>query len=167
MYYFELLDELYKNNIRYLLVGGLAVNLHHVPRMTLDIDLILSMETRNIAEFIKVLTFLGYSPRLPLNPESMSDPEQVKRWINEKNMKAFSFYHTKENYKVVDVILSHPLDFESSFVRKIIHRVNETELYVITVNDLITMKKFSGRERDLNDVYLLEKTISLENNIHE
>jgi hypothetical protein len=82
-------------------------------------------------------------------------------------MKAFSFYHTNEIYKVDDVILSHPLDFESSFSRKLIRRVNDTELYVITVNDLIMMKKFSGRERDLNNVYLLEKARSLQNNNHE
>jgi hypothetical protein len=82
-------------------------------------------------------------------------------------MKAFSFYHTQEIYKFVDVILSHPLAFETSFSCKIIYRVNDTELYVFTVNDLITMKKFSGRERDHNDDYLLEKARSLQNNNHE
>lgn len=41
MYYFEVLGGLYKNKVRYLIVGGLAVNLSGVPRVTQDIDIII------------------------------------------------------------------------------------------------------------------------------
>jgi len=40
MYYFEILEELYKRNVRYLLAGGLSVNLYGIPRVTQDIEML-------------------------------------------------------------------------------------------------------------------------------
>jgi hypothetical protein len=44
MYYFEILKELFDRKIDYLIVGGLAVNLYGVPRVTQDIDIIISFD---------------------------------------------------------------------------------------------------------------------------
>mgnify|MGYP001589470130 FL=1 len=38
MYYFEILEGLYKSKVRYLVVGGLSVNLYGVPRVTQDLS---------------------------------------------------------------------------------------------------------------------------------
>ncbi|CAN5463223.1 hypothetical protein BH11BAC1_BH11BAC1_02030 [soil metagenome] len=38
-------------NVRYVVCGGLAVNLHGVPRMTADIDIILGLEEVNLLQF--------------------------------------------------------------------------------------------------------------------
>ncbi|HHT9137014.1 MAG TPA: hypothetical protein ACFYEK_07195 [Candidatus Wunengus sp. YC60] len=43
MYYFEILEGLYKSKARYLIVGGLSVNLYGVPRVTQDIDVVIAM----------------------------------------------------------------------------------------------------------------------------
>ena len=37
MFYFEVFKAFYQEKIKYLVVGGLAVNLHGVPRITYDI----------------------------------------------------------------------------------------------------------------------------------
>jgi len=48
--------ELNRIGIDYLVVGGLAVNFHGVPRMTYDIDLMVLLEPENILKFVTKLT---------------------------------------------------------------------------------------------------------------
>ncbi|MEW6188151.1 MAG: hypothetical protein AB1585_20735, partial [Thermodesulfobacteriota bacterium] len=103
MYYFEILEALFKKKVEYLIVGGLAVNLYGVPRVTQDIDLIVSTTKTNITKMLAVLKKLGYLPRLPVDPKDLIDPEKVKDWVENRNLKAFSFYHKRDNFKVVDI----------------------------------------------------------------
>jgi hypothetical protein len=135
-------------------VGGLSVNLHGVPRVTADVDLVIAMDRKNIQSLANVLKALDFLPRLPVNPEELSDPEKVKTWIDERNMKAFTFYHRKDNYKSVDIVLVHPLDFEKAFAKKTTKTAKEIEIYVASIDDIILMKEWSGRKQDLSDAAL-------------
>ncbi len=157
MYYFEILEALYKKKVRYLIVGGLAVNLYGVPRLTQDIDLIISTRKSNIIKINEVLKYLGYTPRLPVNPKDLTDSEKVKDWIENRNLKAFSFYHKQDNYKVIDILLVHPLHFEESFKNKTVKKVKDFEIYLASINDLIKTKEFSGRIQDASDIKMLKK----------
>lgn len=157
MYYTEILEALQTNKVRYLIIGGLAVNLYGVPRVTQDVDLIISTDHSNILRLLSVLKKLGYVPRLPVDPEKLADPETVKDWTKNKNMKAFSFYNMKENYKVVDIVLVHPLDFESSFKNKTIKKVKDVEIFLASMDDLMRTKAESGRPQDISDIEMLKK----------
>lgn len=157
MYYSEFLSELYRNSIEYLIVGGLAVNLHGVPRVTHDIDIIVSTKNGNIKKLVEVFQKLNYSPRLPLDPIEMVKPESVKDWIENRNLIAFSFYHKKHNYQIVDVLLDYPLNFEESYKNKVIKKAGDIEIFLLSLDDLIKMKNHSGREQDISDIQLLEK----------
>ncbi len=46
MYYFDELGEFYKKKVDYLVVGGLAVNLYGIPRVTQDIDILISYDRK-------------------------------------------------------------------------------------------------------------------------
>jgi len=155
MFYFEELGAFYRSNIKFLVVGGLAVNLYGVPRVTQDIDIILFMEKENVLAFCQVMKELGYMPRLPVNPEDMADSEKLREWTEERNMKAFSFYHKEKNYKVVDIVLIHPLDFKQAEKRKKVFAVEDIEIPVVSIEDLIKMKKASGRKSDISDAKML------------
>jgi hypothetical protein len=48
--------ELNGLGIDYLVVGGLAVNFHGVPRMTYDIDLMVLLEREDILKHVTQLT---------------------------------------------------------------------------------------------------------------
>ena len=157
MYYFEILEALYKNKVKYLIVGGLAVNLYGVPRVTQDIDLIISTRKPNILKINALLKDLGYIPRLPVNPKDLTNSEKVQDWIENRNLKAFSFYHKKEPYKVIDLLLVHPLQFEASFKNKTVKKVKDIEIYLVSLNDLIKTKEFSGRMQDSSDIKMLKK----------
>jgi hypothetical protein len=157
MFYLEILEGLYEKKIRYLIVGGLSVNLYGVPRLTQDIDIIISTDRENILKIITVLKNHGYVPRLPVNPEDLADSDKVKDWVENRNLKAFSFYHKKDNYKVVDIVLVHPLDFEESFKNRTVKRVKDIEIYLASIDDLIETKEFSGRAQDISDIEMLKK----------
>ncbi|OGU16106.1 MAG: hypothetical protein A2X61_13425 [Ignavibacteria bacterium GWB2_35_12] len=157
MFYLDILEEFYKNDIRYLIVGGLAVNLHGVPRVTQDIDIVISNDKDNILKLIEILTALSYKPRLPVNPEDLAEPDVVKEWIENRNMQAFSFYHQMDNYKVIDIVISHNLNFELAFENKVVKKVNGFNIYLSSIDDLIELKEYSGREQDLSDVEMLKK----------
>lgn len=157
MYYFEVLEALYKNKVKYLIVGGLAVNLYGVPRVTQDIDLIISTDKSNILNIGTVLNGLGYVPRLSVDPADMAEPAKVKDWIENRNLKAFSFYHEKDGYKVIDIVLVHPLDFDKAFEARTVKKVNDVEIYLASIEDLMKTKEFSGRAQDLSDIKMLRK----------
>ncbi len=59
--------------IDYLVVGGLAVNFHGVPRMTYDIDLMILLEPENILKLVMKLTQWGYKPKVPIDPKDLAD----------------------------------------------------------------------------------------------
>ncbi len=157
MFYFDLLKKLYETEVNYLIVGGLAVNLHGIPRVTQDIDLIILMTKENIKKVLAILSKLNYIPRLPINAEGLLNPNIVRKWISERNLKALSFYQKVENYKGVDILLVHPLDFEKAFKNRITKEFQNTEIYLVNIDDLITMKAMSGRNQDLSDIEMLKK----------
>ncbi|MDN3512968.1 MAG: hypothetical protein NG747_01055 [Candidatus Brocadia sp.] len=157
MYYFEILEGLYKSKVRYLIVGGLSVNLYGVPRVTQDIDIVIAMNRENVLKITSLLKELCYVPRLPVSPDDLANPDKVKDWIENKNLKAFSFYHKNENYKVVDIVLVHPLDFEKSFKNRTVKRAKDTDIYLASIDDIVKMKEFSGRPQDLSDIEMLNK----------
>jgi hypothetical protein len=157
MYYFEILEGLYKSNVRYLLSDGLSVNLYGIPRVTQDIDIVIAMDKENVLKLTSLLKESGYVPRLPVSPDDLANPDKVKDWIENKNLKAFSFYHKKDNYKVIDIVLVHPLDFEMSFKNRTVKKAKDIDIYLASIDDLIKMKEFSGRTQDLSDIEMLNK----------
>ena len=161
MFYLDVLEQFYKNGVRYLIVGGLAVNLYGVPRVTQDIDVIIATDRENILKINSILKDLGYVPRLPVDPDDMSNKNTLTQWIEERNLKAFSFYNKKDNYKVVDIVLVHPLDFEKAFNDRTVRSAAGLDIYLAALDDLIRMKSVAGRGQDLSDVEMLNKVKKL------
>ncbi len=87
----------------------------------------------------------------------MADARIVQDWIANKNLNAFSFYNEKENYKVIDIVIVHPLDFEAAFENKDIKKANGFDVNVVSIDDLIKMKKLVGRSQDISDIKMLRK----------
>jgi len=49
--YLGIFKRLNEEKIKYIVVGGMAVNFLGVPRMTYDIDLLLYLEDKNLRKF--------------------------------------------------------------------------------------------------------------------
>ncbi len=167
MYYFDVLKRFSEEKIEYCIVGGLAVNLHGVPRVTMDLDIVISMELDNIDRMSSLLGEIGYLPRIPVNPLDLADPFVRESWIREKNMKAFSFYHSEKNQRVVDIIIDYPLEFEEIMERARLLQVEDVNVPILSIDDLILLKRSSGREQDLSDAALLEEAKKIREEFHE
>ncbi|PMP95451.1 MAG: hypothetical protein C0169_05450, partial [Thermodesulfobacterium geofontis] len=62
----RILKILYLNKIRYLLCGGLAVNLYGIPRTTVDLDLIIDLSHENLKNFILTMKKAGLTLKQPV-----------------------------------------------------------------------------------------------------
>ena len=47
MFFLEFFRALEREGVRYLVVGGVAINLHGAERMTSDVDLMLALDAEN------------------------------------------------------------------------------------------------------------------------
>lgn len=149
--YQTIFKELNKESIDYLVVGGLAVNFHGIPRMTYDIDLMVSLDSANIMRIVSKLANWGYRPRAPVKPEHLADKEKRDNWIKEKGMKAFSFYNENEAIGEIDLIIDSPIPYNELKGRQIKLTVSGTYIPVISIRDLIELKIQAGRKQDLSD----------------
>ena len=157
MFYSEAIEKLNSSRVKYLVAGGMAVNLHGVPRTTMDLDIIIDMERENIIKLITALKELGYRPRLPVPPEDLADEEKRRVWIEEKNLIAFTFVHKDAPAQEIDVLISSPVDFKTAYKDKIVREAEGLTIPAVGINSLIKMKQAAGRLTDHSDVEMLKK----------
>ena len=155
--YQSIFKELNRQNIDYIVVGGLAVNFHGVPRMTYDIDLMILLDSQNIRNTLSVLSGWGYRARAPVDPGDLIDEEKRAAYIREKHMKAFSFYHDTQAIGEIDLVIDTPLPYEEMKMRAVKVNLGGVQIPVVSKKDLIKLKRRSGRKQDLSDVESLEK----------
>ena len=84
MYFRKILKELEKRNIKYLAIGGVAVNLYGYNRVTNDLDIMISFDLENVKRLVKMAKDLGFKPRVPVEIEELADPKKREYWKKEK-----------------------------------------------------------------------------------
>lgn len=154
--YEEVLSEFQKKKVRYVIVGGLALNLLGDFRSTADLDILVEMSNENLAKIVKILTEQGYRVKQPVDPMGIADTKTRNDWIKNKHMKAFNFYNEKE-FKEVDIIIDAPVSFRSAIKTARHIRSGKLTLSVISVDHLIKMKKKANRDIDKIDIKSLER----------
>src|SRR4030065_1557356 len=93
--FIKLFASLNRGSVKYMVVGGIAVNLYGIERSTADIDIVLKLDKANVLRFIKLAKRLGLKPKVPVNLDDFVDPEKRDSWISEKGMTVFSLYDPK------------------------------------------------------------------------
>ena len=144
--------ELNRLGINYLVVGGLAVNFHGVPRMTYDIDLMVLLERENILKLINRLTQWGYRPKIPVDPRELADEIKRSSWVHEKGMKALNFYSEALPIGEIDIVIDSPIPYEELRSRAIKVELQNEKIPTVSIHDLIELKLQAGRKQDLADV---------------
>jgi predicted nucleotidyltransferase len=152
----RVLTALERGGVRYLVVGGVAVVLHGYLRTTVDLDLVLDLEPENAHKAVKVFRELGFEPRAPVPMEGFADAAERARWVREKNARVFSLWHPEEPGFLVDLFVEEPFDFEERYERAATVPLDEVEIRVLSLDDLIEMKRATGRAQDLRDADALQ-----------
>jgi len=152
----SIFKELNTQKIDYLVVGGLAVNFHGVPRMTYDIDLMILLQQENISKFVTKVTDWGYRPKIPVNPMDLADEAKRKSWVQEKRMKAINFYSETLPIGEIDIIFDSLIPYDELKSRAVLIEIGSEKIPTVSIHDLIKLKQNSGRKQDLADVEYLK-----------
>ena len=147
--------------VRYVVAGGFAVNLHGFLRFTKDLDLLIDLEPGNAAHAIRVLGALGMTSRLPVPIEDFADEAKRDDWFRNRNMLVFQLWDPKDPTCAVDVFIRNPIDFERLWSNSEHVELGRTACRIAGIHDLIAMKQQAARPQDLRDIEELRRILEL------
>jgi hypothetical protein len=130
-----------KNDVRYVVIGGIAAVLYGVPRATFDLDVLIEASADNVERLLTAMTEAG------LGTASLASVDEVLS-------KEITIFTDRIR---LDIQTSTPgLAFEQAWARRVTMNYKGQRLEVVSLSDLIASKRASGRDVDLEDVRMLE-----------
>ena len=157
MFYLDLFRMLQEARVRYLVVGGIAVNLHGINRLTHDIDLMLALDGRNLRRFVSVAKRYSFKPVVPVKVDDLADPAKVRDWIENKHMLAFGLRPQNAVDPTVDILIKPRIAFKTAYARRVLSKVGGLRVPIASVEDIIAMKTGTGRQKDEADILALKR----------
>ena len=120
----QLLDE---KGIGYMISGSLAFNVYCIPRMTMDIDIVIELDKDNLNDFLEI-----FSEGYYLNEET------VKQEIGRKGM--FNVIDHRSGLKIDFIIRKNTEYRQLEFSRKIRKVLDDIPVWLVSAEDLIISK---------------------------
>lgn len=155
----EILSELAKAKVKFIVCGGVAVVLHGVERMTVDLDVILDFDAQNVKAFLKTIKRLGLIPRVPVSPEILLHETQRELLIKDKKAIVFTFLDPDNPFRMVDVLLGKDTSYTSLYSGSENKRIGKYSIRVASKHQIIAMKKKVKplRDKDRFDIRALDR----------
>lgn len=154
MFFEKIFKTLNENNVKYLVIGGAAVNLHGYVRVTHDLDLFIALDESNIKKFATTMKTLNFKPKVPVEIEELGDIEKRQKWVKEKDMKVFSLYGIDTD-DIIDIMIMDYLQFNESYKEKKVVKIKDIEVPLASIKDIIKLKEIAGRAKDIIDLKVL------------
>jgi hypothetical protein len=149
----EIVQALNGAGVRYLVVGGLAVNAHGFLRYTNDVDLVIQLESANLLTALRALAGLGYRPKHPVTAEQFADAGLRESWIEGKDMLVFPLWGDQRVETPIDILVREPFDFETEWPKAVRGEVSEGVFApFVALATLVALKRKAGRPQDLADL---------------
>jgi len=120
-------------SVPYMLTGSMAMNYYAVPRMTRDIDLVITLPNTSVTEFVRALT-----------PNYMIVEEAVASAVAEDFM--FNAIHQEAIIKVDFVCRKNDAFRLLEFERRQQVSIGDFQTWIVSREDLILSKLFWARE---------------------
>jgi hypothetical protein len=139
-----------KNNLRYLLIGGYAVNYYGYNRHTADMDIWLAPENKNRDAFIGTLLCMKYAAEevAPLKEEDFTLPFVGSINAGDAVVDVLTFVHRS-------------IPFENAEKKKEVFEIQPgILLHIVPYETLKEMKLLTHREKDMFDIARLEEIIN-------
>lgn len=133
--------SLQQHNVKYVVIGGIAAVLHGVPRATFDLDILIEATPENAQRLLAALAASQFGTVALTSVEDLLAHEITifRDWVQ------------------VDVQTTTPgIEFATAWRNRETLNYQGQEFYVVSKADLIASKQAAGREKDLEDVRLLE-----------
>lgn len=150
--------------VRYLIVGGLAVNAHGYLRATRDLDLVIQLEPANLRRGLECLFEIGYRLAIPVSVEDFADASKREAWRVDKGMIVLKLWSDDHRRTPVDVFVYEPFDFSKEFEKACLNELQPGVFArIVSLEALINMKFVAGRPHDLLDIEELRRVERLNN----
>ena len=134
--------SLNSHKVRYLVIGGLAVNLYGLPRSTKDMDVFIEHDIENCNKLLTALKEINFGTAY------LTDSKKVME--NE-----ITIFDDKMRIDVLTEVKG--LEFYSSWQHRNEVEVESVIIPFVSFDHLIQSKKAVGRKQDLEDIkYLLK-----------
>jgi predicted nucleotidyltransferase len=155
---FNLIKELSKADIKYIVCGGVACVLQGVERATYDLDISVSFEENNLRKLIEVMKNSKLIPRIPEPVENLLDENKRKEWFEKKGALVYTFLSEKTPLQL-DVFLNYPRTYDELFKNSDELEIDNVKFKVSSIEDLLFVKRRidPARDKDLTDIKELEK----------
>jgi hypothetical protein len=144
----RILSALAEHHVDYVIAGGLAVQTHGHVRTTVDIDVYPRPELRNLQRLADALNELDARTLNPGSEAMAIDAAMLPRatlWQFATRHGAIDVIHDAPGAPPYDELRARALEIE----------LGEIRLAVASRDDLISMKRASGRSVDLEDLAAL------------
>lgn len=134
----EFLRLLNAHQVDYLVVGGYAVGLHGYPRATIDLDLWVRATGANAARVIEALRAFGFDVPV-IEPRLFIDPLSIVRF-------------GVPPFRIEIMTTIDGVEYDACRQNATVVDVDGVTLPFISLADLKTNKRASGRNKDLADL---------------
>jgi predicted nucleotidyltransferase len=153
----QILKLLVRSEIRFVLIGGLAMVLHGANLANRDVDITFAIDSDNLE---KLSTWIN-----PLHPLPFGFTAADRFEVTPELLGRARFLILKTDLGPVDLLKSPSgIDsFEEIFSRAVSMPIDDFMVFVASIDDLITMKKAANRPKDqlhLMELYALKKLIA-------
>lgn len=145
----DILKTLLDGQVRFVLIGGLASQVHGSPSLTGDVDICFALDRDNLHRLSGALASMGAIRR------DFEGGTQAS--IDHRALRAGDVFTLSTRFGDLD-LLAHPdpeLDFEILQGRSIAAEIFGMEVRVASLADLIDMKRAAGRPKDRIELEIL------------
>lgn len=139
----DLLEELARSGVEFLLVGGYAVAFHGRPRATKDIDVFLEGSAANLERASRAVARFGAPPHVVDAIRTMSASEIV--FLGQPPLRV-------DFLRAIDGVAPEDL-----LAQAVSATVDDVPIKVISLGHLIANKRAAGRPQDKIDAEYLER----------
>jgi tRNA nucleotidyltransferase/poly(A) polymerase len=130
-----------RHKVKYIIIGGIAAVLHGVPRATFDVDILIEASSENAQQLLDALVEANFA---------------TATLIDANELLAHEITIFRDRVRI-DVQTSTPgIKFQDAWQKKMSMTYQGQEFYVAAKEDLIASKRAAGRDKDLEDVKMLE-----------
>ena len=145
----QILRALLDANVRFVLIGGLAAQVHGSPSLTGDVDVCFDLDRENLDRLAEAVQSLAAIRR--------ELPPGVHAPLDARALRAGDVFTLTTRFGDLD-LLAHPdpgLDFEALAKRSIAAEILGVVVRVAGLDDLIAMKRAAGRPKDRVELEIL------------
>ena len=139
--YEKLLAKLGRAEVKFMIVGGVAVALNGFVRTTEDVDILIEASAENVTRLLEELRNFGEGHARELSPADFSDSEGAIRIIEDFPLDVFTMMRGK---RYADLVGSTKTT-----------RIDDVEVRYLNSEALIALKSDSQRDQDRIDVSAL------------